>query len=242
MGDKKIKLLYILPNLFTAASIFLAVLSIIAASNGEFEKAGWFIILGTIFDALDGRVARMTNTTSKFGAELDSLADVVSFGMAPAFLLYFAYGSNYGKFGILVMALYVIFGAIRLARFNIVDTSDEPNVFIGLPIPAAAIFVVSWIIVFQKYDFFDAYEFFLVVFTLLAAILMVSNIRYPSFKKMDLKRGQFVKILIVLIIALSLMFIYPIESLCLVISLYIVYGIVRVIYTLASRKTKASNE
>jgi CDP-diacylglycerol---serine O-phosphatidyltransferase len=242
MSDKKIKLLYILPNLFTAGSIFLAILSIIAASNGEFEKAGWFIIVGTVFDALDGRVARMTNTTSKFGAEFDSLADVISFGMAPAFLLYFAYGTQYGKFGILVMSLYVIFGAVRLARFNIVDTSDEPNVFIGLPIPAAAIFVVSWMIVFQKYAFLAEFDLFLVVFTLVAAVLMVSNIRYPSFKKMNLERAQFVKILILLIISLSIMFMYPIESLCIVITLYIVYGLVRVVYNLLSRKIKVPNE
>ena len=96
--------------------------------------------------------------------------------------------------------------------------------------------------IFQKYAFLAEFDLFLVVFTLVAAVLMVSNIRYPSFKKMNLERAQFVKILILLIISLSIMFMYPIESLCIVITLYIVYGLVRVVYNLLSRKIKVPNE
>ena len=122
----KYNLIYILPNLFTASSIFVGVISVVKASQGNFVDASWLILLALVFDGLDGRVARMTNTTSKFGAEFDSLADIISFGIAPAMLLYFFVGHEFGRFGILVSALYVIFGAIRLARFNISTAKTDP--------------------------------------------------------------------------------------------------------------------
>jgi len=167
----RINFLYVLPNLFTASSIFLGILSIINASQGHFQKAAWFIVVSSVFDALDGRVARITNTTSRFGEEFDSLADVIAFGVAPAFLLYFDYAKEYGKFGVLIISLYVIFGAIRLARFNIIKTDTEPNVFIGLPIPAGAMFVVGWILVFEEYEILKMYDVLLLLATLLSAIM-----------------------------------------------------------------------
>ncbi len=103
--------LFILPNLFTAGSIFLGVLSVIFSSKGHFESACWLILLSMILDGLDGRVARLTNTASKFGVEFDSLADVVAFGVAPAFLLYFYVGIDYGRVGMSVPAIFVILGA-----------------------------------------------------------------------------------------------------------------------------------
>ena len=119
-------LLYVLPNLFTASSIFVGVISIVEASQSHFVLASWLILLALIFDGLDGRIARMTNTTSQFGVEFDSLADIISFGIAPAMILYFFVGHEFGRFGILVSALYVIFGAIRLARFNISTAKTDP--------------------------------------------------------------------------------------------------------------------
>jgi CDP-diacylglycerol--serine O-phosphatidyltransferase len=235
MEKNKINFLYIFPNLFTAASIFLGVISILSAAAGNYEKAAWLIILSTLFDALDGRVARMTNTQSKFGGEFDSLADVIAFGVAPAFLLYFSYAHNYGKFGILVIALFVIFGAIRLARFNVISSEVEANVFIGLPIPAAALFVVSWVLIFENYTFFHSYAIFLIIFTLLAGVLMVSNVRYPSFKKVDFKKAHFVKGLIGLIVLFSLIFLYPVEMLCVMSTLFLFYGVGRYLYTMITR-------
>ena len=235
MEKNKINFLYVLPNLFTAGSIFLGVLSIINASKGNFEKAAWLIVISSIFDALDGRVARLTNSTSKFGEEFDSLADVVAFGVTPAFLLYFAYANEYGKFGILIIALYVIFGAVRLARFNVISANTEPNVFIGLPIPAGAMFVVGWILVFEEYQMLKMYDTLLLLAALLAAILMVSNVRYPSFKKIDFKRANFVKGLIFLIVFFSLLYIYPIEFLTLTISGYVFYGVGRFLYAIITR-------
>ena len=123
-----LKLIYILPNLFTAASAFLGVISIFAAVRGEYEKAIIYIVFSLICDGLDGRVARLTKTTSKFGVEFDSLADIVAFGVAPAVLFYYSVGHHFGRLGSLVAALFVVFGAIRLARFNVTSSNIEPNV------------------------------------------------------------------------------------------------------------------
>src|SRR5210317_1526687 len=184
---KNANLIYILPNLFTASSIFAGVISIVEASKENFVLASWLILLALVFDGLDGRIARMPNTTSQFGVEFDYLADIISFVIAPSMLLYFFIGEEFGRFGILVSALYVIFGAIRLARFNISTAKTDPNVFIGLPIPTAAIFVSMWILLFHKYTL-ENYGIVLLFLTLSIAVLMVSNFRYPSFKKVSLDK------------------------------------------------------
>ncbi len=230
-------LLYVLPNLFTASSIFVGVISIVEASKGNFVLASWLILLALIFDGLDGRIARMTNTTSQFGVEFDSLADIISFGIAPAMLLYFFIGHDFGRFGILVSALYVIFGAIRLARFNISTAKTDPNVFIGLPIPTAAIFVSMWILLFHKYTL-ENYSIVLLFLALGVAILMVSNFRYPSFKKVKLNRPMVFRTLIILTIAASLLYLFAAEGFALIIFTYTLYGPLRALRTLNLRKIK----
>ena len=232
---KNANLIYILPNLFTASSIFVGVISIVEASKGNFVLASWLILLALVFDGLDGRIARMTNTTSQFGVEFDSLADIISFGIAPAMLLYFFIGNEFGRFGILVSALYVIFGAIRLARFNISTAKTDPNVFIGLPIPTAAIFVSMWILLFQKYTLED-YAIVLLFLTLGIAVLMVSNFRYPSFKKVRLNKPMVFKTMIILMLTASLLYLFSAEGFALVILGYTLYGPLRALYTLNLRK------
>jgi CDP-diacylglycerol--serine O-phosphatidyltransferase len=235
MEKNKINFLYVLPNLFTASSIFLGVLSVMASVNGDFIKAGWFIIVATVFDALDGRVARLTNTTSKFGEEFDSLADVITFGVAPGFLVYFAYGMDFGRLGILATALYIIFGAVRLARFNVMVGKIDSSIFLGIPIPSAALFLVSWALILQDFAFLRQYEFIIVIWTILAGILMVSNIRYPGFKKVNFKKAYFIRSLIALIVVLSLVFIYPIMMLCLISTTYIMYGLIRYFFMITKK-------
>lgn len=249
----KINPLYILPNSFTAGSMFVAILSIIAASKENFSWACWAIIISMILDGLDGRVARLTNTSSKFGVELDSLADIVAFGVAPAMLVYFYIGQYYGRLGVVVCALFVIFGAIRLARFNI-TTNTEPNFFIGLPIPSAAVIIVVWILFNETYSILslpstpklDMLDNDLSVFVstpsalgyislacmFIVGVLMVSNIRYPSFKKMQWNLKTFV----VLIMLLGIVIYRPIESLTFLMSAYVLYGIIRWIYLVAKRR------
>jgi len=234
---KRANLIYILPNLFTASSIFVGVISIVEASKGHFVLASWLVLLALIFDGLDGRVARMTNTTSQFGVEFDSLADIISFGIAPAMLLYFFVGHEFGRFGILVSALYVIFGAIRLARFNISTAKTDPNVFIGLPIPTAAVFISMWVLLFNKYDL-QSYAVILLVLALGVAVLMVSNFRYPSFKKIELDRPMVFKTMILLVIIASILYIYSAEGLAIIILGYTLYGPIVALKHLSMRKIK----
>lgn len=237
----RFKVAYLLPNLFTAGSIFLSILAIVAAFNADFERAFWLVVLSAVFDALDGRVARLTKTTSQFGKEFDSLADVIAFGVTPAFILYFAAGSQFGKFGVLVTALFVIFGAVRLARFNIISATTEPNVFIGLPIPAAALFMVSATMLFLSYGGDTFWAMLLLLAAVGISVLMVSNIRYPSFKQIDFKKTYFFKNLVALIVLLSFFYLYPMLFLPLIAVIYALAGPVRALWTM-SRKTKKANE
>ncbi|GAX88321.1 CDP-diacylglycerol---serine O-phosphatidyltransferase [Lebetimonas natsushimae] len=223
----KIKLAYILPNFFTALSAFFGVMSIIASSQGKFEKAFIYIILSLIADGLDGRVARLTNTTSKFGVEFDSLADIVAFGMAPAMMLFFAIGHNYGRFGALVSGLFVVFGAIRLARFNVTTAINDPRYFIGLPIPTAAVVLSSWIMLDIKYQ--SHFDLFILIGAVILGILMVSNFRYPSFKKIDFNKNLAMKILILIILAASFLYLFPTEAIALYLTIYTFYGIYRAV-------------
>lgn len=236
--DGKMQLMYILPNLFTAASAFLGVIGVIASSNGQFEKAAIYILLSLVFDGLDGRVARITKTTSKFGAEFDSLADVIAFGVAPAMLFYFSIGHEFGKVGALFCGIYVVFGAIRLARFNIMSTASEPSVFIGIPIPGAAVVLTMWVLTYLDYSFMKGLEVIMLMSLGLLAFLMVSNIRYPSFKKIDLQKAHIMKVLIALILVFSMLYVYPVESTTLLITAYLLYGLIRGIYTFIIAKRK----
>ncbi|MDR3345994.1 MAG: CDP-diacylglycerol--serine O-phosphatidyltransferase [Campylobacteraceae bacterium] len=239
LKNGKLQLGYILPNLFTAASAFLGVASIVAASKGEFGKAAVYILLSLIFDGLDGRVARLTNTTSKFGMEFDSLADVIAFGAAPAMFFYFSVGQYYGRVGVLFAAIYVVFGAIRLARFNIMSSSNEPSMFIGLPIPTAAVLVVTWGLMFRDYaDIFGDFKEALIVLQALASVLMVSNVRYPSFKKIDLKKANVLKVLTFLTVVFSVIYLYQVISITVLVSGYVLYGIIRLAYNFTVAKIK----
>ncbi len=235
-SGEKSQLMYIFPNLFTAASAFLGVIGIIASSNGEFEKAAIYILLSIVLDGLDGRVARLTKTTSKFGAQFDSLADVVAFGVAPAMLFYFSIGYQFGRFGALFCALYVVFGAIRLARFNVMSGTTEPSVFIGVPIPGAAAVLTMWLLTYLKYPFLQGLEIVMLMGLGVLSFLMVSNIRYPSFKKIDMKKANIKKVLVILILLFSILYLYPIESTTLLITAYLLYGFFRGAYMIAKKR------
>ena len=222
---KKINLAYLLPNFFTALSAFFGVMSIIASSQGKLEKAFIYIVLALIADGLDGRVARLTNTTSKFGVEFDSLADIVAFGVAPAMMLFFEIGKEYGRFGALVSGLYVVFGAIRLARFNVTTGEIDPRYFIGLPIPTAAVTLASWIVLNKEFGF--GLNFLIELGALFLSFLMVSNFRYPSFKKIDFNKNVALKVLIFIILIFSLIYLFPIEAVSFILTAYTLYGFIR---------------
>lgn len=177
--------IYLLPNLFTTAALFCGFYGIVSSINGQFETAAIAIFVAMVLDGVDGRVARLTNTESDFGAEFDSLADMVSFGLAPALIVYLWILSDLGKMGWLVSFVYVACAALRLARFNTQASSSDKCYFQGLASPAAAAVVAGLIWngeLIKEYVSTPMLQYIALAATLLAGLLMVSNVRYHSFK------------------------------------------------------------
>ncbi len=180
--------IYVLPNILTTANMFFGFFAIIQAIRGDFLFSAYSIVAAAVFDLLDGRVARLTHSTSQFGAEYDSLCDLVSFGVAPALLLYLWALQPFERGGWVVSFLFAACGALRLARFNVQKGIIEKAYFQGLPIPMAAGIVASSVIAFTDLGISPARSWFLLSMTALLAFVMVSNIRYRSFKDLDLKQ------------------------------------------------------
>jgi CDP-diacylglycerol--serine O-phosphatidyltransferase len=200
--------IYLLPNLFTTGSLFCGFYAIIASFNEKFLYAAVTIAIAVIFDGIDGKVARLTKTTSRFGVEYDSLSDLVAFGVAPAILVFAWALQPYGKFGWLAVFLYVACGALRLARFNVQIDTVESRYFRGLPIPGAAGLIVATVFLFYRLDVRgEVTNLFILLLIYLLAFLMVSNIRYPSFKHLELlKRKPFstlVAIVLVIVVVVA---------------------------------------
>jgi CDP-diacylglycerol--serine O-phosphatidyltransferase len=194
--------IYLLPNIFTIAGLFAGFYAIVAAMKGIFDLAAIAIFVAMLMDALDGRIARLTNTQTAFGAELDSLSDIVCFGVAPALVVFSWSLSDLGKLGWLASFIYVAAGALRLARFNTQLGTADKRYFQGLSITMAAGIIASMVWLGAEYDIPGTGISLLVgPITILTALLMVSNIRYHSFKEVDLKgRVPFVAILIIVLI------------------------------------------
>lgn len=198
--------IYLLPNLFTTAGLFAGFYAIVSAMKGIFDLAAIAIFIAMIMDGLDGRVARLTNTQSAFGAEYDSLSDMLAFGITPALVIYNWSLYSLGKLGWLAAFIYTAAGALRLARFNTQIRNADKRYFQGLPIPAAA-GVIASTVWFGSTNAIAGHTLSLLVtlITLLIAVLMVSNIRYHSFKQLDLKgRVPFVAILIMVLIFVAI--------------------------------------
>ena len=200
--------IYILPNLFTTASLFMGFYSIIASIQEKFFLAAIAILVSLVFDGLDGRVARMTNTTSRFGAEYDSLADLIAFGVAPSLMAYIWAMSFYGKMGWMAGFLFVACGALRLARYNIQIGLIDSKVFNGLPIPAAASVIAATVIFFNDMGVEGTFHNpFMMIFVVILSLLMVSNIKYYSGKDMKLfTRMPFMTFLVIVGILLVIIY------------------------------------
>ncbi|MEQ3652897.1 MAG: CDP-diacylglycerol--serine O-phosphatidyltransferase [Glaciecola sp.] len=202
MTANKRKGIYLLPNLLTTAGLFSGFYAVVMSMNNHFESAAIAIFVAMIFDGLDGRVARMTNTQSDFGAEYDSMADMVSFGMAPALVAY-NYGlADLGKIGWLAAFVYVAGAALRLARFNTQVGIADKRFFQGLASPAAAALVAGMVWVGIDYDI-DGNDYGVIValVTGLSGLLMVSNFKYNSFKEVEWHgKVPFVALLVVMLI------------------------------------------
>lgn len=229
--------IYLLPNLLTTAALFSGFYAIIASINDRFEAAAVAIFVSMIFDGLDGRVARITNTQSDFGAEYDSLADLVSFGLAPALVMYEWSLHALGKVGWSAAFLYTVFTALRLARFNTQVGKMDKAYFQGLASPAAAAVMSGFVWVGHDYHFegVDLAPFSLFI-TIVAGSLMVSRIRYHSFKDLDLRgRVPFVTALFVVVIFV-LISIDPPQVLFFCFSLYLVSGPILTLVQLRQRR------
>lgn len=194
--------IYLLPNLFTTSALFAGFYAIVAAQRGDFEYAAVAIFVAMIMDGLDGRVARLTNTESAFGAEYDSLSDMVSFGVAPALVVYSWGLSSLGKPGWLVAFFFAAATALRLARFNSRLHVQDKRYFQGLPCPPAAALIAAMVWVAHDYGVLGQKLWVIAtIVTLITGGLMVSNIPYYSFKEIDLKgKVPFVAMLAVLLL------------------------------------------
>ncbi len=189
-GDMRRQSIYLLPNLFTLAALFSGFYAIVQAMNQSFEQAAVAIFIAMVLDGMDGRVARMTHTQSAFGAEFDSLSDMVSFGVAPALVMYEWHLHALGKLGWMAAFVYCAAAALRLARFNTMIGSTDKRWFIGLPSPAAAALVAGlvWILLYYGLDNQPYLVWLAFGTTLFAGVSMVTNVRFWSFKELHIRR------------------------------------------------------
>jgi len=235
--------IFIIPSLFTCGNMAFGILSIISSIDGHFIPAAWLLVGALACDIIDGRIARMTNTTSDFGMELDSLSDLVSFGLAPGIMMYMLVLNAMGKIGIAIAILYVLCCALRLARFNVLAQSGEVQKhFVGLPTPASAGVIISFVLSYELLGpenlalniktipilmtlmpkFFKAMP---IVITVLS-FLMVSNIPYMSFKKVKLTKVRTIEFFALLIVLIILVVVYPQNIFFLIFSVYAVSGLI----------------
>jgi CDP-diacylglycerol--serine O-phosphatidyltransferase len=227
----------VIPNLFTAMNMFSGFFSIISASQGNFIYAGWLIIIAAIFDTLDGFMARLTKSSSELGVELDSLSDIISFGAAPSFLLYTTYFFQFETFGVILSSLPLIAGGFRLARFNVQLVGFDKKYFTGLPIPASALTIVSFILSFYNGGFGDTEKQLILPIVLILSFLMVSKVKYdtlPKFSLREVKRNPL--LYVAYFIALLTLIIYTIKGLFFIFVFMIVFGIFRQIFKYFSNK------
>ena len=192
MRQRRIRLrrgAYLLPSALTIGAAFCGFWSIVGVLSGHYERSAWLILAAFLLDGLDGRVARLTQTTSRFGEEFDSLADVISFGVAPAILAYSWGLQTLDRIGWLCCFLFVTTGGARLARFNIQTASQDKRYFVGLPIPAAAGLIAGLVLLVDGEPIIDRLQAIpVLVLVLTISFLMISKVRYRSFKDLDLKR------------------------------------------------------
>lgn len=236
--------IYLLPNLFTTAALFGGFYAVLAGVNGSFEQAAIAIFLAMLMDGLDGRVARMTNSQSAFGAEYDSLSDMVAFGLAPALVMYSWSLHTLGKLGWLAAFVYTAGTALRLARFNTQVKSSDKRYFQGLPSPAAAAIMAGSVWVAQRAEVSggDGIAWLACLLTVVAGLLMVSNIRYHSFKEFDIRgKVPFIS-LVVMMLGFAVLLWHPPLVLFLIFLSYAVSGPVLTLVQLRRRRAERQQQ
>jgi CDP-diacylglycerol--serine O-phosphatidyltransferase len=236
--DKKPKKgVYLLPNVLTLCGLFCGFFAIMASINGNYLHAAWAIIIANIFDGLDGWIARLTNTTTRFGIELDSLSDLVTFGVAPALMMYKWALMPFDRIGWAAAFLFVACGALRLARFNVQSGQPGSKAFKGMPIPGAAS-VLSSIVIFY-YEFWTGIpekNIFFLIMVILLSLLMVSTLRYHGLKEVDFKERMPFWFLIVFVLVLFILLVHPSTAIFIFAMTYLFWGIIENIYLLIRKK------
>ena len=233
---------YLLPSLFTMANMFCGYACVVYAMRGEFATAAPFIGIAIVLDVLDGRIARMTGTTSEFGLEFDSLADVISFGLAPA-ILSFAWGLHpLGRLGWAAGFVFAAAAAVRLARFNIQHSVQDKRYFAGMPSPAAAAVPASTVYAYP--EGFQTYSEALPVLAMVIvpALLMVSTIRFRSFKTFDLQARRSYPVLILVAVGLALLVAHPEIVLAAMAYAYLASGLIGLAWQRLRRKSAGSTQ
>ena len=231
-----------LPNLLTSVSLFGGFYAIIASIQGRYEAAAIAIIISCVFDGLDGRIARMTHTTCHFGTEYDSLSDLVAFGVAPGILAFQWALEPFGRLGWLAAFMYVICGALRLARFNVQKDNLRANYFYGLPIPAAAGFIASLILFSTAINGSTDKKSIIIILMIYAlCYLMVSSIHYLNFKQFDIRHQKPFNALVSIILIFIVIAYKPKIILFFIMSLYILSGPVITLYHVYRRRSQAAD-
>ena len=220
------RLAYFIPNTFTALNMACGFAAILNGFHGHFYKACMFIVLGAIFDSVDGRLARMTNTQSSFGEQFDSLSDLVSFGVSPAIVYYFRFLSDSGRPGMVAAFFFMLCGALRLARFNANIDKNKSDYFQGLPIPGGATAVISLIFLSISYPEIVDYKPFTVGYLLFYAVLMISSIPFPSFKKSEWVSKHKKQVLMIIMLVIASVFIYEEVMIPAIITFYVVASLI----------------
>lgn len=223
--------IYLLPNLLTTGALFGGFYAVLSGFSGSYELAAIAIFVAMVFDGLDGRVARMTNTQSDFGVQYDSLSDMVSFGIAPAIVIYGWGLTGLGKVGIAAAFVYASCAALRLARFNVQSTLSNSKIFIGLPSPAAAAFIAGFVWSAHSVDPSMFVSGFTALLTAVAGLLMVSNFKYPSFKQIDLRGKVPFVVILSIVMAFVVITIDPPRILFLLSLGYVLYAPVRFVWS-----------
>jgi CDP-diacylglycerol--serine O-phosphatidyltransferase len=221
----------IVPGTFTMGNVVCGFVAILSAFEGHATTACWFIVLAGVLDALDGKIARLSGTTSRFGVELDSLADFLSFGVAPAILVYAIELKNMGKWGWIISIVFMMAAAYRLARFNLLAETEEKKNFLGLPVPVAAFAVVSFILF--SYDLWDGLRMseVLIAMIVVLAFLMVTQVEYDTLPDRFTTPGERLRLILLLVAAILVAF-RPRVLLFPIVVLYILFGVARELYRL----------
>jgi len=238
--DHMKKGIFILPSLFTTASLFFGFYSIVSSFNGEFKTAAWSIVISGMFDMIDGKIARLTGTTSRFGVEYDSLADLIAFGVAPGFLAYTWALVPFGRYGLLASFLYVACTALRLARFNVQVETVEKTKFKGIPSPGAAGMIATTVLLYYYLGGSGTASKHLILLFLIyfLAFLMVSNITYRSTKDLDLGKRKPFSLLVIAILIMILIIAEPQVMLFIIGVVYVSSGPLELVFNLVKRRLR----